>query len=132
VLLVDAAKGILTQTRRHAYITTLLGIRHLVLAVNKMDLVDYDQATFDEDRTPTSALCRRDRGRRGDLHPMSALAGCNVTERGPETPWYNGPTLLEHLETVDITSAETGCSHRPACRCNGCAAPNRPSAASPA
>jgi bifunctional enzyme CysN/CysC len=107
VLLVDATKGILTQTRRHAYITTLLGIRHLVLAVNKMDLVGYDQATFDKIEADFRVFAEQIGAGEVTCIPMSALAGSNVTDRGDETPWYTGPTLLEHLETVDITSDET-------------------------
>jgi bifunctional enzyme CysN/CysC len=107
VLLVDATKGILTQTRRHAYITTLLGIRHLVLAVNKMDLVGFDQATFDKIETDFRAFAGQIGAGEVTCIPMSALAGSNVTERGGDTPWYDGPTLLDHLETVDITSDET-------------------------
>ncbi len=111
VLLVDASKGILTQTRRHAYITTLLGIRQLVLAVNKMDLVNFDQATFEKIEQDFHVFAEEIGAGEVTCIPMSALGGCNVTERGAETPWYSGPTLLEHLETIDITSAET---HKPA------------------
>jgi bifunctional enzyme CysN/CysC len=108
VLLVDASKGILTQTRRHAYITTVLGIRHLVVAINKMDLVDYDQAVFDRISADFAAFAKQIGAGEVTCIPMSALGGCNVIERGSETPWYSGPTLLEHLETVDIAGAETG------------------------
>jgi bifunctional enzyme CysN/CysC len=101
IILIDARKGILTQTRRHAFITTLLGIRHLVLAVNKMDLVDYsirppskiEIATiraFAENSADRAITCDPDVGAEGD----------NVTERSREHGWYSGPTLLEHLETV--------------------------------
>jgi bifunctional enzyme CysN/CysC len=102
VLLVDATKGILTQTRRHAYIVTLLGIRQLVLAVNKMDLVDNDEATYRA--IEKDFLTFAEEIGAGDVTciPMSALTGCNVTEKGPETPWYDGPCLLQHLETVDM------------------------------
>ena len=102
VLLVDATKGILTQTRRHAYIVTLLGIRQLVLAVNKMDLVDYDEATYRAIEADFLAFANEIGAGDVTCIPMSALTGCNVTENGPETPWYDGPCLLQHLETVDM------------------------------
>ncbi len=105
ILLVDATKGILTQTRRHAYIVTLLGIRHLVLAINKMDLVDYDQATFNAIEKDFMAFAAEIGAGDVTCIPMSALAGCNVSEKGPETPWYTGPALLEHLETVKLAEA---------------------------
>ena len=108
VLLVDATKGILTQTRRHAYITTVLGIRHLVVAINKMDLVDYDQAVFDRISADFAAFALEIGAGDVTCIPMSALAGCNVIERGSETPWYDGKALLEHLETVDIMAADSG------------------------
>jgi len=104
VILVDARKGVLTQTKRHSYIVSLFGIREVVLAVNKMDLVDFDQATFDaivEDYQAFAAEL-------GDLHitsiPVSALDGDNVTTAGERMPWYEGPTLLGHLETVEVDS----------------------------
>jgi bifunctional enzyme CysN/CysC len=129
VLLVDASKGILTQTRRHAYITTLLGIRHLVLAVNKMDLVGLRQGHLRQDRTGLPCLCRRDRRRRGDLHSDVGAGGCNVTERGRDTL----------VRRPDAAGAPRDSRHhapmkpsRPACRSNGCAAPTVPSAGSPA
>jgi bifunctional enzyme CysN/CysC len=102
VLLVDARQGILTQTRRHAYLVHLLGIKQIVLAVNKMDLVDFDQARFDEivadfadfaaslNMVPPLAI------------PLSGLAGDNITDKSPHTPWYQGPALLPHLETVEL------------------------------
>ena len=102
VLLVDARQGILTQTRRHAYLVHLLGIKHIVLAVNKMDLVDFDQMRFDEivadfthfaanlEMTPPLAI------------PISGLAGDNITQKSANTPWYAGPALLPHLETVEL------------------------------
>ncbi|WP_133500266.1 sulfate adenylyltransferase subunit CysN [Cognatilysobacter terrigena] len=102
VVLVDARKGLLTQTRRHSYICSLLGIRHVLLAVNKMDLVGYDQATFD-------AIARDYRELATSLGidnvtavPLSALEGDNLIERSPNTPWYGGATLLEFLETVPV------------------------------
>jgi bifunctional enzyme CysN/CysC len=103
ILMIDARKGILTQTRRHSFITTLLGIRRLVLAVNKMDLVGYSQQVFDDivddfydfaDELATDLEIQ--------AIPMSALAGINITERSRETEWYDGPNLMEYLETVPI------------------------------
>lgn len=103
VVLVDARKGLLTQTRRHSYIVSLLGIRHVVLAVNKMDLVDYDQAVFDD----IVAGYRDLAGQLGIAHvasiPLSALKGDNMLVHSPAMPWYRGGTLLEHLENVDVT-----------------------------
>jgi bifunctional enzyme CysN/CysC len=102
VILVDARKGVLTQTRRHSYIVSLLGIRQVVVAINKMDLVDHSQATFD-----AIVAEYREFAARIGLHdiaciPVSALRGDNVTTRSTTMPWYTGPALLEYLETVDI------------------------------
>ena len=107
VILIDARKGILTQTRRHSYIVSMVGIKKVVLAVNKMDLVDFDQHTFD---TITKAY--QDFAAPlgfADIQaiPVSALNGDNIIEAGAHSPWYTGPTLLQHLETVDVTSDET-------------------------
>ena len=107
VVLVDARKGLLTQTRRHSYIVSLLGIRHVVLAVNKMDLVDYDQAVFDDIAAGYSALARQLGIASVQAIPMSALKGDNMVESSAAMPWYTGPSLLAHLETVDI-----GCDAR--------------------
>jgi bifunctional enzyme CysN/CysC len=107
VLLVDARKGVVTQTRRHSHIVSLLGIRHLVLAVNKLDLVDYAQDVFeriaDDYRTFAAGI-----GFDGDITciPLSALRGDNVTGPSPNTPWYRGPSLVEHLGQVEVHDAE--------------------------
>ncbi|QSX78378.1 sulfate adenylyltransferase subunit CysN [Agrilutibacter solisilvae] len=102
VVLVDARKGLLTQTRRHSYIAALLGIRHVLLAVNKMDLVEYDQAVFEGIRESYGVLA----GQLGIDHvtaiPLSALEGDNLLLRSPNTPWYQGPSVIEHLEGVQI------------------------------
>ena len=102
VVLVDARKGLLTQTRRHSYIVSLLGIRHVVLAVNKMDLVGYDQSVFDE----IVAGYRELAAQLGIAHvtaiPLSALQGDNLLQRSPNTPWYRGTSLLEYLESVEV------------------------------
>ncbi len=104
VILIDARKGVLTQTRRHAYIVSLLGIRHIVLAVNKIDLVDYSQAVFDRIVGDFAAFA----GKLGFVNqvaiPISARYGDNVITLSGHTPWYRGPSLLSHLESVDIDS----------------------------
>ena len=103
ILMIDARKGILTQTRRHAFITTLLGIRRLVLAVNKMDLVGYDETIFNDIVDDFYAFADE---LATDLEiqpiPMSALAGVNITSRSNETDWYEGPALMEYLENVPV------------------------------
>ena len=100
IILVDARKGILTQSRRHAYIASLLGTRHIVAAVNKMDLVDYSAETFAALERDLKQLASK-LGIEGLLSiPISALHGDNVVDRGTKMPWYEGPTLLEYLETV--------------------------------
>jgi sulfate adenylyltransferase subunit 1 len=104
VLLVDARKGIVEQTRRHAAVVALLGVPHLVLAVNKIDLVGYSEETFTliakEFDTYVHGLGYTPEAVR--VIPVSALHGDNVVERSDRTPWYTGPTLLEHLETVPV------------------------------
>ncbi|MHB8913104.1 MAG: sulfate adenylyltransferase subunit CysN [Lysobacter sp.] len=102
VVLVDARKGLLTQTRRHSYIVSLLGIRHVVLAVNKMDLVDHDRAVFDAIVEGYRELAAQLGIAQVTAIPLSALNGDNLSRRSAAMPWYAGPTLLEHLETVDI------------------------------
>jgi sulfate adenylyltransferase large subunit len=109
IILVDARKGILTQSRRHAYIASLLGTRHIVAAVNKMDLVDYSEDAFAALERDLQQLAAK-LGIDGLLSiPISALHGDNVVDRGTKMPWYEGPTLLEYLETVptgrDVASA---------------------------
>jgi bifunctional enzyme CysN/CysC len=103
VVLVDARKGLLTQTRRHSYIVSLLGIGHVVLAVNKMDLVGYDEGVFDTIEREYRALAAQLGIGHVTCIPVSALKGDNMLERSAATPWYRGPTLLEHLETVDAS-----------------------------
>jgi sulfate adenylyltransferase large subunit len=100
IILVDARKGILTQSRRHAYIASLLGTRHIVAAINKMDLVDYSSEVFHSLTTDLKNLAAK-LGIAGLITiPISALLGDNVVDRGLSMPWYEGPTLLEYLETV--------------------------------
>jgi len=105
VILIDARKGVLTQTRRHAYIASLLGIRHIVLAVNKIDLVDYSQAVFDKIVSDFHAFSARLNFVSQVAIPLSARFGVNVIETSKETPWYTGPSLLSHLEIVDVDTA---------------------------
>jgi bifunctional enzyme CysN/CysC len=102
VILIDARKGVLTQTRRHSYLAHLLGIRHIVLAVNKMDLVGYDQAVFDRIALQYRAFATEIGIARFTAIPVSGLAGDNIAGPSDRTPWYRGPSLIEHLETVDI------------------------------
>ncbi|HLJ99232.1 MAG TPA: GTP-binding protein, partial [Streptosporangiaceae bacterium] len=104
IVLVDARNGLTEQSRRHAFLTTLLRVPHLVLAVNKMDLVGYDKATFERIVEDFSKFATR--LEIGDLTfiPISALHGDNVVERSGNMPWYNGPSLLHHLEHVHIAS----------------------------
>jgi len=102
VILIDARKGVLTQTRRHSYLTALLGIRHIVVAVNKMDLVGYSQETFDKIERDYRDFARQIKLEAITCIPVSAVAGDNVTSRSARTPWYSGRALLEHLETVAV------------------------------
>jgi bifunctional enzyme CysN/CysC len=104
LVLIDARNGILEQSRRHAFLASLLGVPHLVLCVNKMDLVDFDQAVFERIRNEF-----RDFAAKLDVHdlafiPVSALLGDNVVDRSPNMPWYDGSSLLHHLEEVHIAS----------------------------
>jgi bifunctional enzyme CysN/CysC len=105
VILIDARKGVLTQTRRHAYIASLLGIRHIVLAVNKIDLMDYSQEVFDRIVSDFHQFAGRLNFTSQVAIPISARFGVNVIAKSKETPWYTGPTLLAHLETVDVDNA---------------------------
>jgi bifunctional enzyme CysN/CysC len=108
VILVDARKGVLTQTRRHSYIVFLLGIRHVVLAVNKMDLVGYARAVFEEIRDDYQAFASALGIADVRAVPVSALEGANVFEAGGKTPWYDGPTLMEILETTEVVPEQAG------------------------
>lgn len=102
IVLVDSRQGILRQTRRHSYIASLLGIRHVVLAVNKIDLVGHDQAVFDGIVSEYLAFAKDLGFKSIQPIPMSARYGDNVTLPSDRMPWYSGPTLLEHLETVPV------------------------------
>jgi len=116
VILIDARKGVLQQTRRHSYLVHLLGIRHIVLAVNKMDLVDYDRSTFDGIVADYRAFADEIGIDDFTAIPISGFRGDNITPRadgGPSdnTPWYDGPALIEHLESVEV--ANTAAQERP-------------------
>ena len=102
VILIDARKGVLTQTRRHSYLVSLLGIRHVVLAINKMDLVEWSQARFDEIVTEYSAFAEQIGIKAFTAIPMSALKGENITEPSTQSPWYSGPPLMRWLEEAPI------------------------------
>lgn len=104
VILVDARKGVLVQTRRHSYLCQLIGIRHFVLAVNKMDLVDYDQARFDAIVADYAAFAREIGIENVTAMPISGFRGDNITAPSANMPWYNGPTLMAHLESIDVDS----------------------------
>ena len=102
VILVDARKGVIEQTRRHSYIAAMLAIPHVTYAVNKMDLVDFSADRFAEIEADLRRLAQRLELQDVRLVPISALRGDNVVERTRAMPWHDGPTLLEHLETVEI------------------------------
>ncbi|NIJ18212.1 sulfate adenylyltransferase subunit CysN [Sphingobium vermicomposti] len=105
VILIDARKGVLTQTRRHSYLAHLIGIRNIVLAVNKMDLVDYDQAVFDGIVKDYTEFANSIGIKEFTALPISGFKGDNITGPSANTPWYKGPALIEHLETVEVNSA---------------------------
>jgi len=105
VILIDARKGVLVQTRRHSYLCHLIGIRNLVLAVNKMDLVDYDQKVFDDIVADYAAFAKSIGIENFTAMPISGFKGDNITSLSANTPWYTGPTLVEHLETVEVLSS---------------------------
>jgi len=105
VILIDARKGVLVQTRRHSYLCHLIGIRNLVLAINKMDLVGYDQATYDAIVADYAAFAKNIGIESFTAIPISGFKGDNITALSANTPWYSGPTLVEHLETVEVQSS---------------------------
>jgi bifunctional enzyme CysN/CysC len=108
VLLIDARKGVLVQTRRHSLICSLLGLRHVVLAVNKIDLVSYDSDIFERIVSQYRAFASELGFSSIAAIPISARNGDNVMRRSDQTSWYRGPTLLDYLETVDVTQEMTG------------------------
>ena len=128
VVLVDARNGLVEQSRRHAAIAALLRIPRVVLAVNKMDLVDWREDVFDD--IAEEFACFADRlgvQRRRRRSRSSALHGDNVVDPSTNMPWYAGPTLLEHLETVPVEAPDRA-AWAPACRCSGSSGPARPMA----
>ena len=102
VILIDARKGVLTQTRRHSYLAHLIGIKNLVLAVNKMDLIGYDQAKYEAIVADYRAFATSIGIGEFVAMPISGFKGDNITTKSENTPWYAGPTLMEHLETVEV------------------------------
>ncbi len=108
VVLVDARKGVLPQTARHTRIAAMFGVRRVVLAVNKMDLVGWDRDTFESIRDAYRGIADEIGLAAVEAIPVSALTGANLTRTGASAPWYAGPTLLAHLETVDIEESAAG------------------------
>ncbi|WP_070155105.1 sulfate adenylyltransferase subunit CysN [Sphingobium phenoxybenzoativorans] len=102
IILIDARKGVLTQTRRHSFLAHQIGIRNIVLAVNKMDLVDYDQAVFDGILKDYTEFARSIGISSFVAMPISGFKGDNITGLSANTPWYSGPSLMQHLETVEV------------------------------
>ena len=105
VILIDARKGVLVQTRRHSYICHLLGVKNIVLAVNKMDLVDYKQEVFDKIVADYTEFANSIGIESFTAMPISGFKGDNITTPSDNTPWYKGPTLVDHLETVEVLSS---------------------------
>ena len=102
VILIDARKGVLVQTRRHSYLCNLIGIRNIVLAVNKMDLIDYDQAKYDAIVADYAGFAAEIGIKSFTAMPISGFKGDNITKNSANTPWYTGKPLIEHLETVEL------------------------------
>src|SRR5690349_17075651 len=102
VILIDARKGVLTQTRRHSYLVSLLGIRHVVLAINKMDLVGWSKDVFDQILADYHDFAAQIGIKDFTAIPMSALKGDNITEHSDKAPWYAGPPLIEYLESIEV------------------------------
>ena len=107
ILLVDARAGLLTQTRRHAVLCSLMGIRHVALAINKMDLVGFNAQTFHDINASFATFAATLGFKSITAIPISALKGDNITQRSPHTPWYTGPTLMGYLETVESKAPES-------------------------
>src|SRR5262245_23552816 len=112
LILIDARLGVLQQSRRHAYIASLLGIPNLAVCVNKMDLVDFDRDVYERIRTEFRAFAEKLGFQDVSFIPLSALKGDNVVRRSDRAPWYTGPTLLEHLETVPLPETRIADSFR--------------------
>ena len=112
VILIDARRGVLTQTRRHSYLVSLIGIKHVILAINKMDLVNFSHEVFDRILGDYTAFASQLDITKIIPIPISALAGDNITERSGNTPWYHGPTLMGHLEDVEVAGASRAAPFR--------------------
>jgi sulfate adenylyltransferase subunit 1 len=104
IILIDARHGVMTQTRRHSYIASLLGIRHIVVAINKMDLLDFSEAIFEKIKADYLQFAKKLGMQAVHFVPMSALDGDNVVNRSEKSPWYKGQTLMEILETVPVSA----------------------------
>jgi sulfate adenylyltransferase subunit 1 len=107
IILIDARQGVVEQTYRHSLVAALMGIPHIVVAVNKMDLVQYDELVFEKIKADYQALASRLQLPEAQYIPLSALAGDNVVHRSVRLPWYDGPALLEYLETVEVEPADS-------------------------
>ena len=112
VILIDARQGVLTQTRRHSFLVSLLGITQVVVAINKLDIVGYSQETFEAIRADYQAFADGIGLKEVTFIPMSALRGDNILERSPNTPWYSGPALMEYLENVQIEDEQSSAPFR--------------------
>ncbi|MCF7822754.1 MAG: sulfate adenylyltransferase subunit CysN [Candidatus Marinimicrobia bacterium] len=104
IVLIDARKGVITQTKRHSFLISLLGIKHVIIAVNKMDLVDYDQAIFDNICQTYMEFTTRLNIPDMRFIPLSALKGDNIVDAGPNMPWYHGPSIMHLLETIPVSA----------------------------
>ena len=102
IMMIDARKGVLVQTRRHSYLCTLIGIKNIILAVNKMDLIDYDQARYDAIVADYAAFAAEIGIKNFTAMPISGFKGDNITTNSPNTPWYSGKPLIDYLESVEI------------------------------
>ena len=112
IILIDARRGVLTQTRRHSYLVSLIGIKNVILAINKMDLVNYSHEVFDRILGDYTAFASQLNIEKIVPIPISALAGDNITEPSGNTPWYHGPTLMHYLETADIAASSRSAPFR--------------------
>lgn len=106
IILIDARKGLLTQTYRHSYLASLVGVKHVVLAINKLDMVDYSQEVFERIDQDYREFAKQLGFTEIQSIPLSALKGDNISELSENTPWYKGPTLVGYLETVNVSSAQ--------------------------
>jgi len=132
IVLIDARHGILPQTRRHSFIATLLGIKHLVVAINKMDIVDYSEAVYDKIRQDYQSFAAKLDVNHIHFMPISALKGDNVVDRSENMPWFQGEPLLPYLENLPVASDRNLIDFRFPSRSSTSCAPTSTSAASPA